>query len=109
MSQNARLKILRCVVVSKVFSKKRNFLARKNSIAMGAQKTIRFGFAAQIAQRHCCSGLPKPPSGLQLAADFLKRSCLSSLVLQKPFVMILWPGLPTAQLSLACLSNSLPS
>jgi hypothetical protein len=38
MSQNARLEIRRCVVVLKVFSKKRNFLARKNSMAMDNQK-----------------------------------------------------------------------
>jgi hypothetical protein len=38
MSQNARLEILRRVVVLKVVSKKRNFLARKNSIAKNNQK-----------------------------------------------------------------------
>jgi hypothetical protein len=38
MSQNACLEILRRVVVLKVFSKKRNFLARKNSIAHANQK-----------------------------------------------------------------------
>jgi hypothetical protein len=38
MNQNARLEILRCVVVIKLFFKKRNFLARKNSIAMDNQK-----------------------------------------------------------------------
>jgi hypothetical protein len=38
MSQNARLEILRCVVVLKVFSKKRNFLVLKNSIAKDNQK-----------------------------------------------------------------------
>jgi hypothetical protein len=55
MSQNARLEILRRVVVLKVFSKKRNFFDRKN-----------FNFAAQLAQRHRWPGLPEPLSA-QLA------------------------------------------
>jgi hypothetical protein len=38
MSQTARLEILCCVMVLKVFFKKRNFLARKNSTAMDNQK-----------------------------------------------------------------------
>jgi hypothetical protein len=37
MSQTARLEILRCVMALKIFFKKRNFLARKNSTAMDNQ------------------------------------------------------------------------
>jgi hypothetical protein len=62
MSQNARLEILRRVVVLKVFSKKRNFLARKNSIVKDNQKTVCFDFAAQLTQWHRWPGLPKPLS-----------------------------------------------
>jgi hypothetical protein len=52
MSQNARLEILRCVVVLKGFFKKRNFLAQKNSIAMDNQKPYALILAALLAQRH---------------------------------------------------------
>jgi hypothetical protein len=48
MSQTARLEILRCVMVLKVFFKKHNFLARKNSTAMDNQKP--FDMIPQLSQ-----------------------------------------------------------
>jgi hypothetical protein len=78
MSQNARLKILRCVVLSKVFSKKRNSLARKNLIALVAQKTICNGSAAQLAPRHRWPGLPKPlPAQLACSCQLIFSNVLA--------------------------------
>jgi hypothetical protein len=51
----------------KSIKKNRNFLARKNSIAMDNQKLFCFDFAALLAQRHRLPSLPELPSA-QLAA-----------------------------------------
>jgi hypothetical protein len=48
MSQTARLEILPCVIVLKVFFKKRNFLDQKNSTAIDNQK--RFVLTLQLSQ-----------------------------------------------------------
>jgi hypothetical protein len=106
MSQTARLEILCCVMVLKVFFKKRISRSKKLD-RHGQSKTVWYDSATQPAISLAC--LSRLLSSLQLSADFLKRFCLSSLLLQKQFVMILRPGLPTAQLGLACLSHSLLS